>query len=80
MKANAEPRLLSSLVCIDSGVVVSQHRLWSLFYEIKCKGMTIFIEFMLAFLFIYLQIFSAGNLEREEACGWCEQHAQLQNN
>ena len=30
MKANAEPRLLSSLMWIDSGVVVSQHR-WSLF-------------------------------------------------
>ena len=29
MKANAEPRLLSSLVRIDSGVVVSQHHLES---------------------------------------------------
>ena len=29
MKANAEPRLLSSLAWIDSGVVVSQHRLKS---------------------------------------------------
>ena len=29
MKANAEPRLLSSLVWIDSGAVVSQHRLES---------------------------------------------------
>ena len=40
MKANAEPRLLSSLVWIDSGVVVSQHRLES------CNGMTSFMEFM----------------------------------
>ena len=31
MKANAEPRLLSSWVWIDSGVVVSQHRLASFF-------------------------------------------------
>ena len=31
MKANAEPYLLSSLVGIDSGVVVSQHRLESFF-------------------------------------------------
>ena len=35
MKANAEPRLLSSLVWIDSGIVVSQHRLESFFYEIN---------------------------------------------
>ena len=33
MKANAEPRLLSSLVWIDSGVVVSQHRLKSIFMK-----------------------------------------------
>ena len=33
MKANAEPRLLSSLVWIDSGVVVSQHRLESFFIK-----------------------------------------------
>ena len=33
MKANAEPRLLSSLVWIDSGAVVSQHRLESLFMK-----------------------------------------------
>ena len=36
MKANAEPRLLSSLVWIDSSIVVSQHRLESFFNEIKC--------------------------------------------
>ena len=46
MKANAEPRLLSSLVWIDSGVVESQHRLESLFHEIECNGMTNFMEFM----------------------------------
>ena len=33
MKANAEPRLLSSLVWIDSGVVVSQLRLESFFMK-----------------------------------------------
>ena len=33
MKANAEPRLLSSLVWIDSCVVVSQHRLESIFMK-----------------------------------------------
>ena len=33
MKANAEPRLLSSLVWIDSGVEVSQHCLESLFMK-----------------------------------------------
>ena len=33
MKANAVPRLLSSLVWIDSGVVVSQHRLESSFMK-----------------------------------------------
>ena len=33
MKANAEPRLLSSLVWIDSGVVVSQHHLESFFMK-----------------------------------------------
>ena len=33
MKANAEPRSLSSLVWIDSGVVVSQHYLESFFME-----------------------------------------------
>ena len=33
MKANAEPRLLSSLVRIDSGVVVSQHRLESFYMK-----------------------------------------------
>ena len=46
MKANAEPRLLSSLVWIDSGVVMSQHRLESFFHEIKCNGMTSFVEFL----------------------------------
>ena len=45
MKANAEPRLLSSLVWIDSCVEVSQHRLESFFHEIKCNGMTSFMEF-----------------------------------
>ena len=45
MKANAEPRLLSSLVWIDSGVVMSQHHLESFVHEIKCNGMTSFIEF-----------------------------------
>ena len=33
MKANVEPRLLSSLVWIDSGIVVSQHRLESFFMK-----------------------------------------------
>ena len=33
MKANAEPHLLSSLVRIDSGIVVSQHRLESFFMK-----------------------------------------------
>ena len=47
MKANANPRLLSSLVWIDSGVVVSQHRLESFFHEIRCSGMTSFMEFMI---------------------------------
>ena len=46
MKANAEPRLLSSLVWIDSGVVVSQHRLESFFHDIKCNWITSFKEFM----------------------------------
>ena len=46
MEANTEPRLLSSLVWIDSGVVVSQHRLESFFHEIKCNRMTSFMEFM----------------------------------
>ena len=39
--------LLSSLMWIDSGIVVSQHRLESFFHEIKCNGMTIFMEFMM---------------------------------
>ena len=38
MKANVESRLLSSLVWIDSGVVVS--------HEIKCNSVTCFMEFM----------------------------------
>ena len=46
MKANAEPRLLSCLVWIDSGVVVSQPRLESFFREVRCNGMTSFMEFM----------------------------------
>ena len=46
MKANAEPRLLSSLVGIDSGVLVSHHRLESFSHEIKCNGMTSFMGFM----------------------------------
>ena len=51
-KANAEPHLLSSLVWIDSGVVVSQHRLESFFHEIKCNGMTSFMEFMIETSFL----------------------------
>ena len=47
MKSNAEPHLFSSLVWIDSGVVVSQHRLQYFFHEIKYNGMTSFVEFML---------------------------------
>ena len=47
MKANAEPRLLSSLVGIDSSIEVSQHRLESFFHEIRCNGMMIFMEFMI---------------------------------
>ena len=46
MKANAEPHLLSSLVRIDSGVVVSQHHLESSFHEVRCNAMTNFMEFM----------------------------------
>ena len=46
MKENAEHYLFSSLVWIDSGVVVSQHRLGFFFHEIKCNGMTSFMEFM----------------------------------
>ena len=46
MKENAIPRLLSSLVWIDSGTAGSQHRLEYFFYEIKCNGMMIFMEFM----------------------------------
>ena len=46
MKANAEPHLLSSLVWIDSGVVVWQHRLESFFHEMICNGMTSFMEFI----------------------------------
>ena len=55
MKANAELHLLSSLLWIDSGVVVSQHRLESIFHGINCNGMTIFMEFMSIF-HSYLQI------------------------
>ena len=47
MKPNAEPRLLLSLVWIDAGVVVSQHRSESFFHEIECNGMMSFTEFML---------------------------------
>ena len=61
MKANAEPRLLSSLVRIDSGIVVSQHLLESYFYEIKCNGMMIFVEFMVS-------------TEREESKLHCQVH------
>ena len=43
MKANAELRLLSSLVWIDFGVVAS---FGVFFHEIKCNGMTSFTEFM----------------------------------
>ena len=46
MKANAVSRLLSSLVWIDSGIVVSQHQLGSFLHEIKCNGITSFMEFM----------------------------------
>ena len=46
MKANTELRLLSSLVWIDSGVVVSQHRLESFLHGIRRNGMTSFMEFM----------------------------------
>ena len=46
MKANAKPRLLSFLVRIDSNVVASQHRLGVFFREIKCNGMTSFMDFM----------------------------------
>ena len=46
MKANAEPRLLSSLVWIDSGVMVSQYHLESFFFMNKMYGMTNFMEFM----------------------------------
>ena len=44
MKANAELLVLSSLVWIDSGDEVSQHRLES-FHVTKCNGMTSFMEF-----------------------------------
>ena len=45
MKANAELRLLSSLVQIDSVVGVTASFGVS-FHEIKCNGMTSFMEFM----------------------------------
>ena len=48
MKANAELHLFSSLVWIDSGVLVSQHSFESCFHEIKCNGMTSFMEFMIS--------------------------------
>ena len=48
MKVNAEPQLLSSLVRIDSGVVAWKHRLESFFHEMKCNGMTGFMEFLLS--------------------------------
>ena len=47
MKPNTEPRLLSSLVWIDSGIMVSQHRLESFIQEIECNRMTSFMEFMI---------------------------------
>ena len=43
-----DPGLLSSLMWIDSGIVVSQHRLESFFHETKCNRMTSFMEFMLS--------------------------------
>ena len=64
MKANAKPRLLSSSVWIDSGVVASQHWLTApiifgkmhflliseneFFHEITWNGMTSFMDFMYA--------------------------------
>ena len=50
MKANAELRLLTSLVWIDSGVVVSQHCL-EFFPLHKYNGMTSSMEFM-SYLFL----------------------------
>ena len=47
MKANAKPRLLSSLVWIDSGIAVSQHRVESFLHEMKCNGVTSFMEFVI---------------------------------
>ena len=46
MKANTQVRLLSSLVGIDFGIVVSQYRLEYFFHEVKYNGMTNFMEFM----------------------------------
>ena len=50
MKANTEPRLLSSLVGIDSSAVVSQHRLESFFMN----KITSFMDFMLCETFAIL--------------------------
>ena len=44
MKANAKPRLLPSLVWIDSGIVVSQHHLEHFFHEIKCNRIYVVLE------------------------------------
>ena len=41
------PQCQSEFTPIDSGIVVSQHHLESFIYEIKCNGMTIFMEFMI---------------------------------
>ena len=54
LKANAEPCLLSSLVWIGSGVVVSQQHLESFLNEINCNGMTSFIEFMPHWLWYFI--------------------------
>ena len=63
MNAGTEPFMLSSLVWIDSGVVVSQHRLESFFLEIKCNGMTSFMEFMFA---VWQEIDFHGTLTWEQ--------------
>ena len=58
MTAKAEQCLLSSLVWFDSGVVVSQHRLESFSHEIKCNGMTSFMEFMFSILILFSPLFT----------------------
>ena len=64
MKANAVPRLLSSLMWIDSGVVVSEHRLES------CNGMTSFMEFTM--LMLRIMISASYDVSWGEVATWSD--------